>query len=177
MGPVEPVESGCIRTLVRLNTDGSLDEGFRLKEPCQPTDVVEQRVPDLIAILRDESMVIYKHGGPHSENETIYLSREGEEIRGPGLSETLRVANTMTAVSIGDGGILLGGDEQIVKFWPDGSIDQTFHGFRAPWFVKKIALQGEKILISDGRGDLVRLNGDGSRDLSFRTPVLNLYSD
>jgi len=41
---------------------------------------------------------------------------------------------------------------------------------------RQILLQGEKILVLDGRGILHRLNSDGSNDPAFRVPAFKVYS-
>lgn len=176
-GPIQPLEGGCIRTLLRLNPDGNRDEGFRFKESCQPADFAEQRVPDVIAILPDESLLVSLHNTHHARNEMLYLDRDGEEVRKDGRRDELWRPDLTAAVPMSDGGILMDAGEWIVKIRPDGASDPAFHALHKYLSAHKVFLQGEKILIVDENGKLSRLNSDGSPDPSFHTPLLRVYAD
>ena len=193
-GLTEPLGGGCIRSLRRLEANGSPDESFRFKEldthrlddwfrsngSCQPKEVAEQYVLHVIAILPDGSILVHDHNGHQAFNETVYLDRDGNQIRteldGTRLCDDLVRARPSSVVPMSDGGILLDGGEWIMKVRPDGTLDRAFHGSHTYLSAQKIVLQGEKILVLDGHGRLARLNSDGSPDASFQTPALRVYS-
>jgi uncharacterized delta-60 repeat protein len=194
-GLTEPLGGGCIRSLRRLKANGSPDESFRFKEldthrlddwfrsngSCQPDVGWQQYVLHLIAILPDGSMLVHSHNGHWAFNETVYLDRDGNqvrtELRGTRVCDDLVRARPSSVVPMSDGGILLDADEWIMKVRPDGTLDRAFHASHTYLSAQKIVLQGEKILILDGHGKLARLNSDGSPDPSFQTPALRVYSD
>jgi hypothetical protein len=64
-----------------LKADGSPDESFRFGELCEPADLEEHYVPRLIAILPDGSMLVHMHNERHQKDETVYLDRDGKEVR------------------------------------------------------------------------------------------------
>jgi uncharacterized delta-60 repeat protein len=183
VGATEQVGSGCFRRLVRLNADGSLDETFSSRQPCLPENLADLRFANLVAVLPDESMLVrtgsFEHG---SMDEIMYLDRGGKGIENPGLGEALqafvRDINGLTvAVPVGDGRILTVRDG-LVRVLQDCTRDSTFHAYRTQSnSIVEVVMQGEKIIVVDGSGGLVRLNGDGSPDPSFRMPALKVYSD
>jgi hypothetical protein len=76
-----------------------------------------------------------------------------------------------------DGRILVVHDG-LVRVLKDGARDSTFQAYGIESdSILKVLIQGEKIIVLDRSGKLVRLNGDGSLDSSFRMPALRVYSD
>ena len=177
VGPMELVEGGCIRTLLRLNEDGSLDKGFRPGEPCQPAALAERDVPELLAVFPDGSMLVRMTNRDHASSDTIYLNPDGKEIRRSGLLHSLNHPSVTAVVPLNDGGILLGDLSGVARVRPDGTPDPAFQASDIELGALKIVLQGGKILVLAGNGKLVRLNEDGSPDPSFQTPAFEVYSD
>jgi len=176
-GVTEPVEGGCIRTLRRLNADGSLDKGFRFEESCQPAGLAERDVPDLAAVLADGSMFVRTINRDRVRNRMIYLGPDGQEIRRPGLLNSLSHPNVTAVDPLSDGRILLGDLNGVARDLPDGTPDPAFHPSGMELGALKIILQGGKIVVLGGNGKLVRLNGDGSPDPSYQIPAFQVYSD
>jgi uncharacterized delta-60 repeat protein len=183
VGATAQVGSGCFNRLVRLNADGSLDETFGFRQPCLPANLVNVRSADLVAAPPDGSILVrigsYEHG---SIDEMIYLDRDGKGIENPGLADALLfwfpgINKFTAAVPVSDGRFLVV-HAGLVRVLRDGTLDSTFHlyGTQSNPIVK-LLIQGEKIIVVDGSGGLVRLNGDGSPDPSFRMPALKVYSD
>lgn len=186
MGETEPVGSGCFHRLLRLNAEGSLDDTFGFRQPCLPMSLNTLRFVDLVAILPDGSMLArmgsFEHG---AMDEWMYLDRDGKAIENPGLLNALQplappilsVGFTF-AVPTSAGGILVVRDG-LVRILKNGARDSTFHAYHAPQSnpIWKVLIQGEKIIVLDRSGKMVRLNGDGSLDPSFRMPALRVYSD
>jgi uncharacterized delta-60 repeat protein len=183
VGATEQVGSGCFNRLVRLNADGSLDETFGFRQPCLPSNLVNVRSADLVAAPPDGSILVrmgsYEHG---SIDEMIYLDRDGKGIENPGLVDALLFwfpgnHKFTAAVPVSDGRFLVV-HAGLVRVLRDGTLDDTFHlyGTLSNPLVK-VLMQGEKIIVVDGSGGLVRLTGDGSPDPTFRMPALKVYSD
>ena len=74
------------------------------------------------------------------------------------------------------GGGLLIADRQIGlwRIFPGKGQDLTFHPALIAGTVRGLALQGDKILILCDR-QLLRLDKDGDRDLTFAVPVLKVH--
>ena len=176
-GLTVPVEGGCIPRLRRLKADGSPDESFRFGELCEPADLEEHYVPRLIAILPNGSMLVHMHNELHQKDETVYLDRDGKEIRALGPPYSVLRTRPEGAVPMSDGGILLDAGGWAARVRPDGTLDRGFHASYNYLSARKIAVQGEKIMVVDSGGKLSRLNRDGSPDPSFQMPELRVYSD
>jgi hypothetical protein len=141
------------------------------------------RFADLIATLPDGSMLVrmgsFEYG---STDELMYLDRDGKTLENPGLLHALhplapRIRGFTPVVPMSDGRILVVHDG-LVRVLKDGARDSTFQAYGIESdSILKVLIQGEKIIVLDRSGKLVRLNGDGSLDSSFRMPALRVYSD
>lgn len=175
--------------IVRLNTDGGLDQGFKPVKPAGYSSIQ-------LAILADGRVVAF--GGVASIDgiaipslarlnadgslDTLFLIR-GATATGP----TFVLINSVTPSN--DGKLLIAGDFKLVdgqsrinvaKLNSDGSLDPTFDAGPIDGSVKFVAEQrdGKIIIAGDfrqvqgaSRRFIARLNADGSLDGDF---VLNL---
>ena len=163
----------CVTTVARLNPDGTSDDAFNSVQQCQSA----APGPIAFATLPNGSMLVasnvYREGV--ITTAITHVDPNGVEVRRSPLRDALRRFVIVSAiVPVQDGRILVGG--QIVeRLLDDGTHDATFQAHRFS-FVRKILLQGDKILVLDGNRHLHRLKSDGSIDPTFRLPVLRVYS-
>ena len=160
-----------------MKADGSPDESFRFGELCEPADLQEHYVPRLIAILPNGPMLVHMHNELHQKDETVYLDRDGKEIRALGPPYSVLRTRPGGAVPMSDGGILLDAGGWAARLRPDGTLDRGFHASCSYLSARKILVQGEKLTVLDSGGKLSRLNRDGTPDPSFQMPELKVYSD
>jgi hypothetical protein len=176
----------CLTALTRLNRDGTTDESFHFPRCRSSNDVG----PGLgaFAVLSDGSMILASNGNRSGRrsNEVLHVDSSGIEIRRSPLRDALQLQGFLfvsAIVPMSDGRILVGGKRNldggatVTRVLENGTRDPTFQ-VRGYSFVRRICLQGEKILVLDGidGGRLQRLNSDGSSDPTFRIPVLKVYS-
>jgi uncharacterized delta-60 repeat protein len=174
-GPVETVEGDCVRTLVRLNADGSIDEGFHFRESCRTPDAADQGVPNLMMPFPDGSLLVHMQNIRGIPHEAVYLDRDGKEIPWPVLREPFMSFDIGAFALANDGGVFVGRGGMMAKLRPDGTLSPAFNARDIDQDVRKIVVQGEKILIVDNREKLFRLNGDGSLDSSFKARELKVF--
>jgi uncharacterized delta-60 repeat protein len=177
-GLLDSAPGGCFRTLVRLNADGSLDEGFGFRQPCHTQVEAAGAFAVLVATLPDGSMIVRMEGrrGRDVTYATLHLDSNGAEIRESKLRDTLSRLQCTTAVRTGDGAILAGG-RSLARVREDGTPDAAFHVYETHSGVRRILLQGGKILVLEWNGNLVRLDRDGRPDRSFLMPKVKVRPD
>ena len=177
-GRLDAASGGCLNTLLRLNADGSLDEGFGFQQPCLSRTEAAGAAAVLVAGLPDGSMIVRMEGrrGREVTVETLHLDSNGVEKRESRLRDTLHRLQCTTAVRTSDGGFLAGG-RSLARVREDGTPDAAFHLYETHSGVRKIFLQGGKILVLEWNGNLVRLNGDGSPDRGFLIAEVKVRPD
>jgi uncharacterized delta-60 repeat protein len=173
--------------LVRLNADGSLDEGFDIGGGFDGPKGIG--IPLSIAVQPDGGILV---GGEftafdgNSANSLVRLNANGSLDTGFGIGSGV-VEDTVFSIAVQtDGGILVGGAftefdgnpaNRLVRLNADGSLDSGFDigaGFDNSVFSLVIQPDG-KILVGgeftefDGNttNRLVRLNADGTLDTGF----------
>lgn len=178
---------GCFTAATRLRGDGSLDDGFWFAQNCRPKEYGAPG-PVAYATLRDSSMLFTVNVRPNVgmiDSQVVHLDANGAEIRNSALCDALQKFLVISALMpMSDGRILVGGRRSaglakatVERLLENGTPDSTFHPDDDFDYVKRICLQGDKILVLDGSGNLHRLNRDGHRDTTFRLPLLKVYSD
>jgi uncharacterized delta-60 repeat protein len=170
-----------VNSIIRLNSDGSIDETFDIGSGF--TSFVQS------IVLQADGKILVGGGfvsyNGQSSSRIIRLNANGS------VDETFDIGsgfgNIVFSIALqSDGKILVGGaftsyngetSNRIIRLNSDGSIDETFdigNGFNS--FVQSIALQSDgKILVggvfSSYNGvsvnSIIRLNSDGSRDETF----------
>jgi uncharacterized delta-60 repeat protein len=166
----------CFSTLTRLNSDGSLDTGFRSGQQCRSKEEVLEGVErrGAFAFMRDGSIlaVVAVRRDGKDWRVVEHLDPNGREIPRSHVRNALEQLRLVTAIlPLDDGRILVGGAD-VRRFMSDGTQDPTFQVAGKVRRVKKFLLQGEQILMLDEDGHLSRLNNNGAIDPAFRIPVL-----
>jgi uncharacterized delta-60 repeat protein len=182
-GQFEDFNGNRVNYLVRLNADGSLDEGFDIGDGFSST--VES-----IALQPDGKILagggFSSFDGNYSNNYLVRLNADGSLDEGFDIGDGFNSIVRTIALQP-DGKILLGGRfssydgsfaRGLVRLNADGSLDEGFDigdGFQPG--VQSIVLQPDgKILVGGGflafddnysNNRLVRLNADGSLDEGF----------
>ena len=177
-GPVQSTDGACIRTLLRLNGDGSVDHGFRFDQSCQPATAIDRDIPALTAVFPDGSLLVqmrYAHRGGH---ETRCLDADGNDIPHAPICAALQNVQLAALAISPDGGLLVAPGYGLAKIWMNGKSDAAFreqeHRYAS---FRQIVVQGQKILVVNENAKLIRLDGDGRPDPSFQIPALRVYSD
>ncbi|WP_445720334.1 T9SS type A sorting domain-containing protein [Flavobacterium sp.] len=171
------------KRIIRLNTDGSKDTSFNTGTGFNAVVFTIQQQPDG-KILVGGRFISYKGV---TENAIIRLNADGSKDTsfntGTGFNGEVRAIQLQT-----DGKILVGGpfisymgltEGYIIRLNNDGSKDTSFNtgtGFNNSVFAILQQTNG-KILVGGGyssykgvaENDIIRLNADGSKDISFNT--------
>jgi hypothetical protein len=175
----------CFSPLTRLNPDGTEDEGFHFfAQRCRPRSDVAVG-PSAFAILSDRSMLAMfetSHAG-RAFSEVAYVDANGVAPRRSALRDVLRGFRFISAiVPLSGGRVLVAGQRTsadpttVERLSKEGIRDPSFVFRGTTGIVRKVLLQGEKLVILDGTGRVSRVNGDGSSDPTFSVPILNVYS-
>ncbi len=174
-GDYTSYNSTSINRLIRLNTDGSIDSSFNIGNGFDKS-------VNAVAIQSDGKIVVgglFTNYNGVSARMLIRLNSDGSIdnsfINGGYSPSTSAQVETIKIQS--DGKILVSGSiVQITRLNPDGSPDSTFNLYSNPvyWDIPAICIQNDgKIVIggrfapSNGSFNILRLNNNGSRDVSF----------
>ena len=166
--------------IARLNSDGTVDEGFKPPEIVTSDD--EGYGVEFIHVLSDQRILIA--GGFGSSSGTLAsiarLKTDGslDTTFAPELPEVQPVR----ALAVqSDGRLLLAGPFQtgevwgrLLRLWPDGGTDATFQPDVGAG-ITALAVQADgRILVAtntDHTGTVIRLKSDGTRDTVWRTSI------
>jgi uncharacterized delta-60 repeat protein len=176
--------------IIRLNSDGSIDNSFNIGTGFAP----EFYTPQVVSIQADGKILVggyFETYNGTSSRGIIRLNPDGSIDStfntGTGFKEVDGSSEYVGAISIqSDGKIIAGGDftsyngtssNRIARLNPDGSIDNTFNigtGFDS--YISSIAIQSDGKIIIGGtfdiyngitRYNIIRINSDGSIDNTF----------
>jgi hypothetical protein len=130
------------------------------------------------ALRHDGSMlaVVTARRGGQEVRETAHIDSSGNEILRSRVGDTLRRLPSVTAIFPMDDGRILVGGHDLRRFLRDGTQDSTFRVTASLPSIRKIVMQGEKILVLSAGGQLQRLESSGAIDSVFRIPLLKVYS-
>ncbi|HEY0658433.1 MAG TPA: hypothetical protein VGD05_08160, partial [Pyrinomonadaceae bacterium] len=167
------VVGSTYENLIRLNTDGSFDTSFRdLSSQFDDTDTVNK-----IIVLPDDSIYIAGNFDwflPTPISQIAKLNPDGTPVEGFQLG----FAGNVKEIALQPDGKLLISDQNIERRNADGSPDSSFQTASTNGVVTEIVVQTDgKILVGGtftsvngvARGNIARLNSDGTLDLSFNT--------
>jgi uncharacterized delta-60 repeat protein len=171
--------------IARVNVDGSNDANF---DPGSGIAAVDGYVR---VIARQSDGRIYVGGSFQSINGRVRYNLARLLENGAvdnAFNPAAEINGAVNAIVIQpDGKVIIGGAFteafreprlRVARLNTNGSLDTSFNpGTSAPGYVFAIALQADGKLLVGGegaleRGSLIRLNGDGSRDLSFQLPPI-----
>jgi uncharacterized delta-60 repeat protein len=170
--------------ITRLNADGSIDSSFKLGNGFNST-------VQSISIQRDGKIIVGGNFTKFNGTAQSFITRlntdgsiDASFLQGGGFNDRLQTINIQT-----DGKIIVGGfftmfkgksTNGIVRLNDDGSLDTTFNtgtGFTGyqPWVLTTSIQNDGKIIVGGSfsnfngktRNTIVRLNADGSEDVSF----------
>jgi uncharacterized delta-60 repeat protein len=158
--------------LVRLNTDGSIDNSFNAVRTNPPIAIVPQ--PDF------KTLVSYSSDGGWSGEKPIRLNADGSVDSSFNTTNTSVPQNVKSMILQPDGKLIVGGGN-ITRLNTDGSSDETFAvgGNFNHYFVYDLALQPDGKIIIGGypyqysspyppvRERVARINADGTPDNTF----------
>jgi uncharacterized delta-60 repeat protein len=171
-----------VNRIVRLNISGSIDDTFVIGTGFIGTEVLD------IAVQSDEKILV---GGSLTSYNGTAINRIVRLNSNGTIDSSFPVNtgfnNTVRSIAIQhDGKILVGGDftsyngvsyNRIVRLNSDGSVDDTFSigtGFSSAVYDIQITSDGKILVGGDftsyngvSYNRIVRLNSDGSRDISF----------
>jgi len=166
--------------LVRLNSDGSLDESFDI-------GIGFDHGVNSIVVQQDSKILVkgfFNNFKGQGVGKVIRLDIDGNKDTSFDFAEFENLGLSTGILLQSDGKILLGGyfdgEFKVYRFNSDGSIDNSFDvgtGFNYP--INDIALQQDEKILVVGSFDFVngqsqkrmtRLNHDGSIDSSFTSP-------
>lgn len=187
--------------IVRLNADGSVDEGFEAQSHHFLTDYVSPRD---IAIQPDGKILIASDGrwfGSARGGSLVRLNADGtnDDAFNPLTPENYGVRGQVMSIALQpDGKIIIAGSfqfgstattRQMARFNADGTHDASFI-FTSPFtYVAKIHLNNDGTILVNGivdnyRSRIIRLSASGEADATFTmAPSLyftgnrNLYMD
>lgn len=147
-------------SIARLNSDGNLDPDFAVSKAALPRLF---RLNDSLLVVDDvePGARCRLQLGPRGQTSSHILEKAAIET-------TVRVV-----LPLRDGKFLAVGDGAW-RVFPNGSIDPTFRGSDV-WGVMSAKLQGDKILVLNGQGQLNRINANGTPDASFKVALLKVH--
>ncbi|HEX8735648.1 MAG TPA: FG-GAP-like repeat-containing protein [Pyrinomonadaceae bacterium] len=166
-----------IKGVVRLNNDGSLDNGF--------TPFLRFTVYDFA--LQSDGKILIAAEGDASSQQDVFLGRINADGSPDNSFNSPFTGNSGVIDSITvqpDGKILLTGSwrsgsapaNNLVRLNPDGSIDSGFNivsGLSRDLF-RKSFLQPNGQIITFGGAGIARYNGNGSPDTNFSAPFTGI---
>jgi uncharacterized delta-60 repeat protein len=166
--------------IARLNTDGSVDEGF------QPPTFILSDDPgygmEHIRVLPDQRILVA--GGFSSGSETLHsIARlQADGSLDPSFVPALPEQRPIKALAVqSDGRILLAAEfttgtnwGRLLRLMPDGAADPTFQPEAAAGITALALLPDGRILVatnSSPSGAVLRLRPDGTRDALWQTAL------
>jgi len=170
-GYLKGYDGGWITKVARLNPDGTLDKSFEVQFAQAPF----RDDSTAFALLSDGSMLVASWSGAgDSVTPVEHLDENGHLMKHSRLVSALKDRLVLTMLPTADGGVIAGGNG-VIRLRPDGTVDSRFDGRSR----QAIAMweQGDQLLILQDRGQLSRLNSDGSPDTSFRVSGLEFRED
>lgn len=182
-----PGHSAC-SMFARLNPDGSLDPTFALLSNITygPTDLLRQ--PDGRILLAGEFTILNPTDSRplHYQLARFHADGRVETNFAPGILVQGGEPAVYALALQPDGKILIGGDFRrfagvermsLARLNADGTLDATFvPPTNEVWFISSLVVQPDGKVLAGGNGgangatgpEVVRLNPDGSRDLSWQ---------
>jgi uncharacterized delta-60 repeat protein len=165
-GLIDFYEEQSHHTLIRLNTDGSLDNTFNYAGGEKDLAAIDVQLKDNGQIVLTDSKYVYTlDSDGQIANTFVKVGVDYEEIRLIKLQPDGKVLVSGTKAPGGD---------FLRRHNEDGTIDQTFD-FTQSLYISNIELQNTDIIISHSFGSYMKLDNTGTVDPSFAPGPFNGY--
>jgi uncharacterized delta-60 repeat protein len=162
--------------IVRLNSDGSLDNTFTY---TSPSGITTQTIFDIKLLSSGKMYIagtIYKSLYPATDEAYIYRLNSNGTVDNTFTSPIFSGNTTLIIVEQTDGKILVGGifdavnsvtTYGLVRLNTDGSVDNTFTASSSIYNIGDIVILSDGKFLVSSSYDVWKLNSNGSLDTSF----------